>query len=157
MVILLEVLLRNFLFTADLDDDFSAARAVEFTEEDALPGAELQSPALNKNLFAAADKRAFAMRIGIAFGMPVARTALGQQFLKRQEQVVRNGWIGVFVDGNRRGSVGTIDNNIAVSDAAPADKRTDLAGNINHLIAALCVDAKIFLDNVHDTHIPNLS
>ena len=32
----------NFLFTADLNYDFSASGAVEFTEENALPGAELQ-------------------------------------------------------------------------------------------------------------------
>lgn len=147
----------NFLFTADLDDYFSAARAVEFTEEDSLPGTKLQRSALNENLFAAADYGAFAVRIGIAFGMPVARTVPGHQFLKRQKQIVRNGRVGILVYGNSRRSVGTIDNNIAVSDAAFTDERADLVGNINHLVPALCAYAKIILDNIHYTHIPNIS
>jgi len=147
----------KFLFTADLDDDFSAARAVEFTEENALPCAELQRPALNENLFAAADKRTFAVRIGIALGMPIARTVLGQQFPKCQKNVVRNGRVGIFIDSNRRGSVRAIDNHIAVSDTALADKRADLACNIDHLVPALSADAKFFLDNIHDKHISNLS
>jgi len=45
--------------SADLDDDFSAAGAVEFTEENALPCAELQRSVLEQDLFAAADKGAF--------------------------------------------------------------------------------------------------
>ncbi len=89
--------------------------------------------------------------------MPIARTVLGHQFLKCQKHVVRNGWVGVFIDSNRRCGMGTIDNNIAIGDTGLADKRADLAGNIDHLIAALCADAKIFLYNIHDTHIPNLS
>ena len=81
--------------------------------------------------------------------MPVARTVWGHKLLKRQEHVVRNGWVSVFVDGNGRSSMGAIDNNIAVSNPALADKRADPAGNINHLVAALGADAKIFLGNFH--------
>jgi hypothetical protein len=44
-----------------LDEDFSAARAVEFTEKDSLPGAEVQCPILYQDLTAAANHRALDM------------------------------------------------------------------------------------------------
>jgi len=149
MVILSCKPLENFLFAADLNYHFSAAWAVEFTEKDTLPCAELQRPAFNEDLFATADQGAFAVRVRIAFGMSVTRTVLGQQFFECQKHIVRNGWIGVLVDSDRCCSVGTIHKNIAVSDTALTDKRTDLAGNINHLVPAFCADAKIFLYNAH--------
>jgi len=140
---------QNYLFPADLDDDFSAARAVELAKEYTLPGTELQGPILNQNLFAAADQRAFAVRIGIAFGMSIARTMLRQQLLERQKQVVRNGRVGILIYGNRGGRVGTINNYIAVGDAASADKRADLAGNINHLTPRSCTYTKLLLNDFH--------
>jgi hypothetical protein len=69
------------LFAADLDYYPSAARAVKFTEKNTLPGAEVQRFVLYQNLLATAEKRAFAVCIGITLRMPIARTMMGNQFL----------------------------------------------------------------------------
>ncbi len=109
------------LLAADLDHYFSVSWAVEFAEKDALPGAELQFSGLYQDLFAAADKRAFAVGIGVSLGMPVARAIVRYQFGQGQEYVVRNTGVGIFVYGNCCGCVRTIDYYIAIGNAGLAD------------------------------------
>ena len=60
-----------------------------------------------------------------------------------------HGWIGVFIDGNRRGRVRTINDDVAVGNAGLADNRLDPAGDINHLVAALRAYTELFLYDFH--------
>ncbi len=81
--------------------------------------------------------------------MPVAGAVGRQQFFQRQENIVRDGRIGVFVDGNRRRCVGAIYDRLPVGNAGLADNRLDLAGDINHLVAALRAHTELLLNYFH--------
>jgi hypothetical protein len=88
--------------------------------------------------------------------MPVARTMLGQYIFECQKEVVRNGRVGVFVDGDRCRGVGAIHGDLAVSNAGLTDNITHLAGDINHLVPASRTNAKIFLGDSHNYSILHL-
>lgn len=62
---------------------------------------------------------------------------------------MRDGRVGVFINGNRRRRMGTIDHHLAVGNAGLADNRLDLAGYINHLVAALCAYTELILYDFH--------
>jgi hypothetical protein len=64
---------------ANLDSHFSVARAVKFTEKDALPGAQRKRFVFYEYLFAAANDRAFAVCVGIAFNVAVTTSAMRDQ------------------------------------------------------------------------------
>jgi hypothetical protein len=137
------------LSSANLDDDPSASRAVELAEEDPLPGPEDDRSVLDEDTLAASDERAFAVGVGIALGMAVARAMLGHQLVQRQKDVVLDGGVGVLVDRDGRSGVGTKDNGLAVTDTGVADDRVHLTGDIDHLAPASRADPKIFLNYFH--------
>ncbi len=143
-------------FSADLDYYPSAAWAVKFTEKNALPGAEAKRFVLYQDLFAAAKQRAFAMGIGIALGMAITGAMMGHQLGQGQKYIVGNGRVGVFVYGNCRRCVRTIDYCIAVGNARLADKRANLACDVNHLVTVFCAYAKLFLDDFHYYYLSHL-
>ena len=89
------------------------------------------------------------MRIGVAFEMPVTGAVGRQQFIQCQENVVRDGRVGVFIDCNRRRRMGTIYHDLTVGNAGLADNRLDPAGDINHLVAALRAYTELFLYDFH--------
>ena len=60
-----------------------------------------------------------------------------------------DGRIGVFIDCNRRRRMGAIYDHLPVGNAGLADNRLDPAGDINHLVAALCAYAELFLNDFH--------
>jgi len=62
---------------------------------------------------------------------------------------MRDGWIGVFIDGNRRRRMRTIDGRLAVGNSRFTDKRLNPAGDINHLVPVFRAYAKLFLDDFH--------
>jgi hypothetical protein len=142
------------LLPADLYQDFPAAGAVEFTKENSLPCAELQSPVLEQDLLAASDQGAFAVRIGVALEMPVARAVGRQQFFQSQENIMRDGRVGVFIDSNRRSRVVAIDDRLAIRNAGFADNRLDLAGDVNHFIAFFRTQTETALNDFHCYYLP---
>jgi hypothetical protein len=109
-------LFRNSSLSADLNQHLSVAGAVEFTEENSLPGAEDQGFVFYENLFAAANYRALGVCIGITFGMTIARPAVGYEFLERQENIMRNGRIGIFVYSDSGGRVRTMYDYVAIAN-----------------------------------------
>jgi len=139
----------SYLFSTDLEKHSSAARTVELTEKNTLPGAKIDFAVFNQDLFAAANQRAFTMRIGIAFGMSIAGTAMRYQFFKGQEYIVRNRRVGIFVYGYRCCRVRTINNAIAICNTGLTNSSINLACNINHLVAVLTAYVKIFFDDSH--------
>jgi len=63
---------------------------------------------------------------------------------------VRNGGVGVLIDGDRRRGMGTKDNGFPVTNTGLSDDRIHLAGDIDHLAPASRTDPKIFLNYFHD-------
>jgi len=74
---------RACSLSTNLDNNPSAARAVELAEEDPLPGPKNERLVPDQDALAAPDERAFAVGVGIALGMSVARTMLGHQLVQR--------------------------------------------------------------------------
>ena len=140
------------LLSADLDRHLSISRPVEFAEEDSLPRPQFGRAAAYQDLLAAAYQRTLAVRVGVALAVSVAGATLRHQLFKSQEHIVSNGRVGVFIYGDSRGRVRTIDYCVAVSYARLADERSHLARDINHLVAALGADVKVFLDDFHYCH-----
>ncbi len=69
-------------FSTYLNDDASCAWAIELAEVDTLPSAEHEVPVFYQDLFTGPHERTFAVRIGIAFYVPIAWTILGKQFVE---------------------------------------------------------------------------
>jgi len=148
---------NELLFAPDLDVNFPAAGPVELTEIYSLPCTKHQRFVFYKNLLAAADERAFTMRIGIAFGVSITGAALWKQLLQSQKDIMRDRWVGVFIYRYRRRRVGTVNYHVSVDDAGLLDQRTHLARDVYHLVAASRIYAKIFPDNLHFTLAPSLN
>jgi hypothetical protein len=136
-----------------LNDDGAGAWAVEFAEEYALPGAEDQKAVFYQDISAATNDGAFAVGIGVAFGVFVGGAKARDQFFEGQQYVVHDGSVGVFVYCYRCCSVGTIDGDDAVDDTRGGNGSGDAVRDINHFTAAFGVDSKILL---HDFHRHNL-
>jgi hypothetical protein len=111
------------LLSADLDRKTPASRAVKFAKEDALPGAQNQLAVSDYELLAAADKRTFAVSVGIAFIVPVSRAKMRHKLFQGQQYIVDDGGVCVFVYGNACGSMGAIYYGVAFFDAGLTDKR----------------------------------
>ena len=96
-----------FLSSDDLKPDFSAARSVEFAEEDTLPGALADFPVGDRYHQAWPEQARFNVGVGIAFGMGVSSTGWNQFFGTFQD-VMNDGRICVFVDGQSGSGVGAV-------------------------------------------------
>jgi hypothetical protein len=137
------------LLPANLDEHSSAAWAVELAEKYPLPRAQRQSAVLYQHLPAAADDGAFAMGIGIAFAVPILRLMLRYKLRKRQKYIVHNGWVGVFVYGNARRRMRTVDYRITFSYTSLTDNALDFICYVDCLIALFAAYAEIFCNDFH--------
>jgi hypothetical protein len=65
-------------------------RAIKFTEENGLPRPQVERTILHEGMFTTAYKAAFAMRIRIAFRMPVAGVVLRDELGQGQKDIMRD-------------------------------------------------------------------
>jgi hypothetical protein len=137
------------LLASYLEKDSSGARAVEFAEEDSLPGPEPKGIVAYYYALATAEEGAFAMGVGIALGVPVAGVMRRYQFGQCQKDIVHDIGVGIFVYGYGGCCVGAVNYYVAVGDAGLPDGRGDLARYVNHLVAAFSAYGKIFFDDFH--------
>jgi hypothetical protein len=89
------------------------------------------------------------MGVGISFIVPVTGAMLRDKLFECEEDIVLNVRVGVFVYGDGGGGVGTKDNDVTAGDAGLTHKGTNLAGDVNHLIAGLGAYADFFVDYIH--------
>ncbi len=71
------------------DDHPPRPGAVEFAEEDALPGAEEQAGALNENRHRASHERGLDVGVSIALGVAVLGVGPGDELIQIHEDVRR--------------------------------------------------------------------
>ena len=125
----------------DFDEDSALARAVEFAEEDALPGAESEFAVFDGNSLTGSGEDGLHVRVSVAFCVAIG-TLIRDQAIEESFDVVGNVRIGVFVDGYTGGGVRNID----VADPAFrigfADGPCDFASDVYKLGAAIRFDAK---------------
>jgi len=137
------------LLTTYLEKNPSGSWAVEFAEEDGLPGPEPKGIVAYYYTLATSDKGAFAVGVGIALGVSVTGAMRRYQFGQCQKDIVHDIGVGVFVYGYGGCCVGTVNYHVAVGYAGLPDGRGNLTCDINHLVAAFSAYGKIFFDNFH--------
>ena len=60
-----------------LDNELAAPRAIEFAEEDPLPGAQRELAVLDRDRFGRADEHRLQVGCGVPFGVAVVRVVEG--------------------------------------------------------------------------------
>ena len=144
------------LLASYLEKDPSGTRAVEFAEEDGLPGSKLEGIVAYYYTLATAEEGAFAVGVGIALGVSVAGAMRRHQFGQCQKYIVHNIGVGIFVYGYGGCCVGAIDYHVAIGYAGLHDGRGNLTCDINHLVAAFSAYGKIFFDDFHLSNLLHL-
>jgi hypothetical protein len=135
------------LSSAVIGDDFylhgALARAVEFAEEDSLPGAQREFAVFDECGLTRSGEDGLHVGIGVALGVLV-RAFVGNQAIEDSFDVAGNVGIGVLVDDDSGGGVRNVDVADAVLHGGFADSLFDFARDINKLRAAIRFDAESF-------------
>jgi hypothetical protein len=131
----------------DSDENGTLARAIELAQKNALPGTERELPVLDKNGLAGAGEDGLHVRIGVAFRVAVG-PLVGNQSIENAFDIAGHVRIGVFVDGDARGSVRHEDVAESATHAGIADCVFDFPRDIDKLRALVGFDAK----GVHAKH-----
>ena len=130
-----------------IGDDFyldgALARAVEFAEEDSLPGAESEFAVIDEYDLARSGEDGLHVGIGVALGVLV-RAFVGNEAIEDSFDIAGDVGIGVLVDGDPGGGVRNVDVADAAFHIGFADSLFDFAGDIDKLRAAIRFDAESF-------------
>lgn len=127
----------------DFDENRTFAGAVEFAEEDALPGAKCQSAVLNQNRLARAGEYRFHMRVGVSFDVAV-RPIMRNQAVENAFDVAGYVRIGVLIDGDSRSGMRHVDVADAAADSRIANYGFNCTRDVDELSASGSLDAKRF-------------
>ena len=117
------------------DPHFALAGAVEFAEEDALPGAELEAACADEYADAAAQQAGLEMRGTVAFAVLIVAAPRHEPF-ERGREVAHNVGIGILVDRNAGRCVRNEDRHGAFAHAEFAQRGLDLRGEVDEIGAA---------------------
>ena len=127
----------------DFYEDGALARAVEFAEEDSLPGAESEFAVFDKDDLARSGEDGFHVRVRVAFGVAIG-ALVGDQPIENSFDVAGDVGIGVLVDDDSGGGMRNIDVADAAFHIGFAESLFDFAGDVYKLRAAIRFDAKSF-------------
>ena len=92
----------------DFDEDVALPRAIEFAEEDSLPGTKNELAAFDEDGLAGARENRFHVGVGIAFSVAI-RALVWDKGVEDSLHIRRDIRIGVFVDRNAGCGVWNID------------------------------------------------
>ena len=138
---------RTTLGSAVIGDDFypdgALAWAVEFTEENSLPGAEREFAVFDECGLTRSGEDGLHVGIGVALGVLV-RPCVGNQAIEDSFDVAGDVGIGVLVDDDSGGGVRNVDVADAAFHVGFADSLFDFARDINKLRAAIRFEAESF-------------
>jgi len=130
-----------------IGDDFyldgALARAVEFAEENSLPGAESEFAVFDEDDLARAGEDGLHVRVSVAFGVAIW-AVVWDQAIEDSFDVAGDVNVGVLVDGDSGGGVRNVDVADAAFHIGFADSLFDFAGDIDKLRAAVRFDAESF-------------
>lgn len=118
----------------DLHVAGAGAGTIKFTEVDALPGSQQKSAVTDDHCLGGTHHTGFQMSCRVAFSMPISCHIPWTNLVQSAQQVSCHIWVGIFIDGDPGGSMGSINYDQAFTDVSLSDYPLDLAGNIDHLI-----------------------
>src|SRR5215510_2808456 len=130
---------------ANVHDDLTFTRAIALHERDALPGAQEEPPATNRDRFRGPEHRGLEMRGAVVVDLVVFPHALWEELVEGRDDVETEARIGVLVDHDRGRRVTHEDRAESLDDASASDGVGDLGGEIDDLESLAGLDAQRFL------------
>jgi len=112
----------------------SRARAIEFAEIHALPGAQHRPAVLNQHELARSCLDRLHMRGSVSFSVAVLRMLPGVDFVEPAQHISHNVRIGILINRDASSRMRAIDDGIAILHAALPDCFAKLVGHFHHLI-----------------------